>query len=347
VTAARAAHPTTTLARQLAGLPPHRILQLQGATADEITATMVLDNADLPAALTCRLRPAATQTDLVTALLGELESAAVEMFPTWLPDAADISMPGGAGLVAVRAAAVAHAHRTGQFAPFLSDLAAVALGGTSVARRRFTPEVRAVGLARVVADAFHRTRLVLLVNVPAGLSAPDQQVLAAGCGWLADHGWCGVWLTGAPLATVDWLATATLTASAADVRNAVAAWPAAVGTPHPRSAAEAALEAALATRSWSTGRRWNQTYQSHALRNPVRLDLLWPDERCIVEIDGPEHCEPVRFDADRRRDVQLQLDGHAVLRFTNARVLHDVNAVVTQIGQFILARRRETGKGTG
>jgi very-short-patch-repair endonuclease len=91
---------------------------------------------------------------------------------------------------------------------------------------------------------------------------------------------------------------------------------------------------------------WNHSYQSNALRNPVRLDLLWPAERCVVEIDGPEHCEPARFEADRRRDVQLQLDGYAVLRFTNARVRHDVEAVVDQIGKFIQARRREFLEGT-
>ena len=55
----------------------------------------------------------------------------------------------------------------------------------------------------------------------------------------------------------------------------------------------------------------------------------------FVEIDGPEHCRPARFEADRQRDVQLQLDGYAVLRFTNARINHDVGAVVHQIGTLI------------
>jgi very-short-patch-repair endonuclease len=71
------------------------------------------------------------------------------------------------------------------------------------------------------------------------------------------------------------------------------------------------------------------------------VDLLWPVERCVIEIDGPEHRDPLRFEADRQRDVQLQLDGYAVLRFTNARIKHDVHAVVRQIGEFLQARRRE------
>jgi len=71
----------------------------------------------------------------------------------------------------------------------------------------------------------------------------------------------------------------------------------------------------------------------------------WPAERCIVEIDGPEHRHALRFEADRQRDVQLHLDGYTVLRFTNARVRHDVAAVVRQIGTFIKTRRRESLEG--
>jgi very-short-patch-repair endonuclease len=117
------------------------------------------------------------------------------------------------------------------------------------------------------------------------------------------------------------------------------------GRPHPASTVEAALEAALARESWATGRRWNQDYRSNALTPPVRLDLLWSAERCVVEIDGPEHCRPDRYELDRRRDVQLTLDGYSVLRFTNARITHDVGAVVHQIGTFVRARRRDTAEG--
>jgi hypothetical protein len=278
-------------------------------------------------------------------VLDDLESAAISLFPAWLPSAEHIRAPGGAGLVAVRALAAVHASRSAHFGPLLSDLAAMALAGKATVLRRFPPEKRAVGLARVIADALHRDRLVQVVDVPFGLTPASEQVVAAGCGWLADHGRFGVWLTGAPLVSVDWLASVTLTAPPTGAVDVPFAQQGVVGAPHARSAAEAALEAALTTRPWAIGRRWNQTYESHVLRSPIRLDLLWPDEWCVVEIDGPEHCEPVRFDADRRRDVQLQLDGYAVLRFTNARVLHDVEAVVTQIGKFIDARRRESGKG--
>ncbi|MEV0713349.1 DUF559 domain-containing protein [Asanoa sp. NPDC050611] len=276
----------------------------------------------------------------------DIESAAIGLFPTWLPEAEHIREPGGAGLTTVRAVAAARARRSAHFGPFLGDLAAAALAGRATSRRRFPLEIRAVGLTRVMTDALHRDRLVLVIDVPAGLSAAAQHVVAAACEWIADRGRCGVWLTGAPLENIDWLASASLTEPSTGSAGARPAWPPVNGAPHPRSTAEAVLEAALAVRPWAAGRRWNQVHHFHPLRTPVRPDLLWVEERCVVEIDGREHCEPVRFEADRRRDVQLQLDGYAVLRFTNARVLYDVEAVVTQIGQFIEARRHELVKGT-
>jgi very-short-patch-repair endonuclease len=280
----------------------------------------------------------------VRGVLDDLESVAIELYPGWLPDAESIAAPGGAGLAAVRALALRRAAHSQHFGPFLGDLAAMALSGSRSSARRFPQEIRAAGLARVLADGFHRRRIVLLVQVPAGLRAAEEQALVAGSEWLAERASIGVWLTGAPVLGADWLATAaTLPAVAGS--TASAAHGDVVGNPHPRSTTEAALENALAGQEWATGRMWNQSYQSHALTAPVRLDLLWRAERCVVEIDGPEHCEPSRFDADRQRDVRLQLDGYAVLRFTNARVRHDVDAVVRQIGTFIQARRSDSLEG--
>jgi very-short-patch-repair endonuclease len=238
----------------------------------------------------------------------------------------------------------------------------------STARRarrptRFAPEVRIAGLARVLAASFGRSHLSILVNVPAGLSAVSEEVLVAGCEWLAHRGELGVWLTGAPLIAVDRVETMTVRLPPAvvslardlpepAVRRPPAArvartvtYPAVIGIPHPASIAEQALETALVSRDWATGRAWNQTYQSNLLTNPVRLDLLWRDERCVVEVDGPDHGAPLKYAADRQRDVQLQLDGYAVLRFTNAQVMTDTAAVINQIKRFLQNRRLETLEG--
>lgn len=320
-------------------VPTDRVVQLRNVGPGDVVRFAAYASADVPAVLIHHAMCLTSPVGFVRAALDDMEAASVSLFPAWLPGAGDIRQPGGAGVAAVRAMASALAARSTHFGPFLGDLAALALAGGPATSGRFTPEVRAAGLARVIADGFARRGMVLAVQVPDGMSGAQEHAVVAGAEWLAARGRLGVWLLGAPLTHVDWLPSGTVTGSAA-----APPWPVAddvIGKPHPASVAEAALEAALGAQHWAYGRQWNQSYQSHVLTNPVRVDLLWPAERCVVEIDGPEHRDPLRFEADRQRDVQLQLDGYAVLRFTNARIKHDVHAVVRQIGEFLQTRRRE------
>ncbi|MER6578470.1 DUF559 domain-containing protein [Nonomuraea sp. NPDC001023] len=154
--------------------------------------------------------------------------------------------------------------------------------------------------------------------------------------------------------TLNPLPAGPLPAAVPDAREAVplpatadrapaVAYPPVAGRPHPGSASERALEAALSARAWAEGRAWNQTYRPGPLDVPIRVDLVWERERCVVEIDGPDHRAPAKFAADRRRDVLLQLDGYAVLRFPDAQVMTDMDTVVRQIGQFLRNRRRAEG----
>ncbi|MEU8069153.1 DUF559 domain-containing protein [Micromonospora sp. NPDC048169] len=323
----------------LAGLPTDRVVALPGAHADTVAMTIAHDHAE-PAAVVHRPASAyAMPADFVHAALDRLEQVAVELLPAWLPETADGVRPDVSGLAAVRAAAAARSRRDRYPGSFLTDLAVFAVTGRRPSVTTLPLRVRAAALARLVAGAFGRRKVVLLVEPVHG----DAAVVAAGGGWLVQHGGPAVWLVGAGAAGLDGLPAfpAPPTVPAAPPAGHAPA----AGRPHPGSDAEKRLEAALAAQSWSAGRRWNQSYQSHRLAAPVRLDLLWPDERCVVEIDGPEHCRPVRFEADRQRDVQLQLDGYAVLRFTNARVIHDVGTVVAQIGTCLRARRRDLAEG--
>jgi len=172
--------------------------------------------------------------------------------------------------------------------------------------------------------------------VSDGVCDVASDAVVAGAEWLVSSGGPAVWLLGVRNERLP-----AVRLGIEPVKGSVAE----AGRPHPASAVEAAVEAALARESWATGRRWNQDYRSNALTPPVRLDLWWPAERCVVEIDGPEHCRPERYELDRRRDVRLTLDGYAVLRFTNARIVHDVGAVVHEIGTFVRGRRRDTAEG--
>jgi hypothetical protein len=341
-------------------LPIGRVVSLTGAAPAALALTLIPLPVDAPAVVIYRPRPSDNASEVAVGALIEMEAAALGLFPAWLPGAAGIGGPGGAGVDAVRALAMRSAPANAQFGPFLADLAERALRGLRGRPSRFALEVRAAGLAKVIARSYERSAAALLVDVPADLSAGEEQALVTACEWLARWGGLGVWLTGAALSTVDWLPSrrvqvpdSVVSIARAAGSGSVASWPAqpvltyppVAGRPHPASRAENALERALASLPWAAGRAWNQTYQARPLEPPVRLDLLWRVERCVVEIDGPEHLEPLRYEADRRRDRLLRQAGFAVDRFTNAQVTGDLSAVISHIEQLVTARRRAIVEG--
>lgn len=356
-----------------ADLPLGQVVRLD-ADADAVALALDPLPDDAPAVVTYFAAEERSVADLAASVLRELDRAAIALFPAWLPGAEGLREPSGVNVAAVRVLALRRASSSGHFAPFLAELAGRALtGGPS----RLAPEVRAAGLVRVLADSFGRERLAVLVRVPEGLGAVALEVLVAGCEWLSHRGRCGVWLTGAPLHDDDRVRTyaappgiplstdphdpsdathppspagstgvagpPVVAVPATAERAPAVAFPPVAGRPHPGSASEQALEAALATLPWAEGRAWNQTYRPHPLAVPIRVDLLWEKERCVVEIDGPDHRGPLKFAADRQRDVRLQLDGYAVLRFCDSQMLTDLDTVVHQIGQFLRNRRRSEG----
>ncbi|MDH2427257.1 DUF559 domain-containing protein [Sphaerisporangium sp. TRM90804] len=290
----------------------------------------------------------------MTAILDELEKAAIAAYPAWLPGAEHVTGPGGAGVGAVRALALRSASATRHFGPFLADLAETALTGRRPGRR-FDPSVRAAGLARVLADAFGHA--AVLLRIPEGLAPDEAESLAAACDWLAGHGGLTVLSAedGSPYAErprgmTAWPRTESV-APAGNVPTGPESKHSAeggvrspghppVGRPHPVSAVEQALEAALASCAWAHGREWNQTYRSGPLVNPIRVDLLWREERCAVEIDGPDHDRSRKYADDRDRDLRLERDGYSVLRITNTQVSIDIDGVLSQIERLVRGRRR-------
>jgi very-short-patch-repair endonuclease len=347
-----------TLADQLAAVPADRAVQLQGASVGAIALTLAESGLDLAPIVARRPIHRTTPGDFVGAALDELERVAVELLPAWLPEAANIDRPDLGGVAAIRMVAAAHAHRAHYSPELLTDLAVLAIAGEQDVRPQLPLRTRAVQLGRLVAEAFGRRQAVLLAEPADGLTAHDQDAIVAGAGWLAHNARMAVWLVGPlPVAEDQILRVRLHDIPRVHSHDAAVKLDAAVrldaaersvpptGKPHPASSVEQSLEAALARQGWAGGRQWNQSYQPDPLSPPIRLDLLWPVERCVVELDGPEHCHPVHFEADRQRDVQLQLDGYAVLRFTNARVMHDVGAVVHQIGTYIRGRRHDLLEG--
>ncbi|MFC3981931.1 DUF559 domain-containing protein [Streptosporangium jomthongense] len=311
--------------------------------------------------------PAVRET--VAEVLDALEKAVTGLYPAWLPEAADITGPGGLALPAVRELARRKVRGRRDLAAFLGDLAARSLAGGSLRlpHRPVPPETRAEGLAMAFAASFGRPHTVVLATIPEGLSPAREEALVAAAEWLTHRGHLGVCLTGAALTTVDRvpvlsslqeygpasplgpspaagssaspLAGSSMNGSTAVVESSVAGSSAVAGRPHPGSSVEAALERALSAHTWAAGRAWNQTYQPHPLVNPIKVDLIWQAERCVVELDGREHRSAEGLAKDHLRDERLIEDGYAVIRFTNERVLTDMPSVLRELKRFLHTHR--------
>ncbi|MEU4701990.1 endonuclease domain-containing protein [Nonomuraea dietziae] len=312
-----------------------------------------------PVVLTHAAAAPRRMSDLVAAVLRDMEDLAVRRFPQWLPGAEQIAGPGGAGVRAVRMLAVRLAAGDRHFGPFLADLAEAALSGRPCTAR-LPAEVRAAGLGRVLG-----TGSTIAVTPPRGMSGSEAEVLAAGCRWLERwsglHVRCGLQEPPPPAppnppATPPNPPPASPNPLAAHPEPSVVsrgtrvALPGASpglpearvtrGRPHHASRAEQRLESVLAGCAWAADREWNQGYHAHPLTNPIRPDLLWREARVIVEIDDDSHLRPEKFAADRQRDVRLQRDGFVVLRFTSHAVLSDPWSVAREIEDFVKRGKR-------
>jgi very-short-patch-repair endonuclease len=76
-----------------------------------------------------------------------------------------------------------------------------------------------------------------------------------------------------------------------------------------------------------------------------RVDLLWPDVRLVVEVDGYQyHGTREAFERDRRRDARLHSAGYVVIRFTARQIEHHPLAVLAELAQAIHAAQRATAR---
>ncbi|MEU4539256.1 DUF559 domain-containing protein [Streptosporangium sp. NPDC023825] len=348
-------------------LPVGRVLRLAGVNSsiDANVMELLLDPLPEtgPAIVTYTATDGNSASEVVESILRELETLAIGLFPAWLPEGEKLSGPGGGGVAAARILATRLASGTRHFGPFLADLAARAIqhGGPLVPGRRapigrsFPAESRAAGLARVIASTFGRESAALVIYVPEKPTSRGETVLVAGCEWLAHRSGMGIWFVGPELRRVE---TLHLEVPAAVRRLAgemtapplttTAGVPPIAGRPHAGSVVERTMEAALAECAWAHGRTWNQMYQS---RDPlfvmIRTDLMWAPEKCVVELDGPEHETFPQMERDRIRDRHLERDGFTVLRFTNQQVMNDLGAVLRHIEEFLRGRRLGMNEGAG
>jgi very-short-patch-repair endonuclease len=64
------------------------------------------------------------------------------------------------------------------------------------------------------------------------------------------------------------------------------------------------------------------------------VDFLWRSQRLVLEVDGYAfHHTRAAFEADRRRDAQLQDAGHRVVRTTWQQLTHEPVAVIARLSR--------------
>lgn len=85
---------------------------------------------------------------------------------------------------------------------------------------------------------------------------------------------------------------------------------------------------------WSdlkTFRRQGVAFRKQAPIGPFVVDFLRRKAMLVVEVDGEHHGEDRQWDHDAERDDWLREHGYTVLRYWNADVRRDPNAVVEAI----------------
>ena len=335
----------------LTHIPADQVVRLVGLTDAQLAVSLDPLPGHAPVIVRHPLpTDASSPHQVIDDMLHRLEAVALSLFPAWLPDAAVISESSDFDRRVVREIAHLNAANSSHFGPYLADMAEAALS-RGVPQRQFGPELRAKGLARIIANSYHRDGVVLLVGQGGPDTEDAQRRAAAACEWVAGHGGIGVWLTAGALPLVDRYPTWQLPvpgyvdalSAAGPAETPPLDYPPLAGRPHPASVAEQTLERGLARCAWATGRTWNQEYASDSLTPPIRVDLMWPAECCVVEIDGPDHRGMLKYAADRRRDNGLMLDGFAVLRFTNDEILDDPAQVLGVIQRMLGRKRPDEG----
>lgn len=341
------------------------MVRLTGASADDLLATIDDLPVTAPIVIGYRLTPDLDGSAFVDAVLADLRSVVIALFPSWLPGGDD-SVTGRSELDLAGALAIASrlSRASSNFGPFVADMVRRAFDDDS-ARETYAREVEVAGLVKLLLAGYLRRDIALLVSADPDLPPEHHRSIAHACEWLAGHGPMCVWLADDGLPTVDRFRTEDVGPLGADLLSTALLGTARVpsppsgpaagddpigtsrivapvidGRPAPHSESEQRLERHLRECDWAHGYRWNSTIDTGStLHQRIRADLTWPAAMVIVEIDGHDHRTSAKYAADRLRDNMLQRRGYLVLRYTNDQVLRDVGLIVSEL-QDVLDERR-------
>lgn len=266
--------------------------------------------------------------------------AAAGTFPLWLPGAEGITDATEASREAARRIAAFEARRSCLFGPFAEAMAVAALRDGPAARVHGFSDATTIRQCGQLLERAHPDAAGICLVLALPSSEPLGRDRELSLVWLAELGAFTMRIVGPGAGALERIPARHGPGGSAEAADPVPAYATPVsGRPSPLSVVENRLERYLAACDWSAGRRWNHTIAPGPLEPPLRVDLVWRDERVIVEIDGPEHAG-AKYADDRRRDRVLQSLGYAVLRFTNEEVGEDVARAAAEIGNFLQKTRK-------
>ncbi|TWS19119.1 DUF559 domain-containing protein [Tsukamurella asaccharolytica] len=321
---------------QLSDLPTSGVTRLRGTSVSALASAAERRGPQDPVVVFPGLTQPLPSSPgaIIEDVLAREVAVALEVFPAWLPDPALAPESGGV-LDRFAARELAHRHDGGPgIGTALGALATAALRPEAAGRFAELPAAdRRGALEYALTRSYRAPSVALAIDVDRPVAAHLGDALSAAAQWLA-RGESTVWLLGPGAAPLDRFPLVD-GPPVVDERDAgpsefsvglepLPVFPPVAGRPHPASAAEQHLESGLLGQAWAASRHWNYAVDLGPLAPPVRVDLVFPHARLVVEIDGPDHRGVDKYEADRRRDADLLLAGFRVLRLTNARILGDL-----------------------
>lgn len=336
--------------RALAGIPPSLLRLVLNETEPSADARRVLFTP---------LSPSHTAEALVDALAAFLADMALRLWPTWFTD---VSFAGYRDDTLGRLGADAILDRAVEEVPgVLRQWARLAVRRTLTGR---SPRLAGVPLATELAQlalAISRTGLVLVVD--ASQAVIHGEALVRALEWAAQASCIPIvalfqelppstppfdrLLYGAQVVAVDDENAIPLDNDPATTALDSEPWLAPVrGMPHPMSD----IEQRLARMLDADAELSSLFYFNHSVETKrgsrYCVDLVWPEGRLAVELDGYDHAVRRKFIDDRHRDYELTLTGFTVLRLANDEILQDFGRAVEKIRDIVrLCRLRARMEG--
>lgn len=313
------------------------------------------------------LAPQPSFTALIESLLDRLAQTLGGLWPAWFPGAADYDEASAIALAVIHGAADGQAAQLGVSTAWLRRAAGLAMADLPPR----TPELPEGGeirdLCAAIASASGAHRLVIVLD-PQGEEADFGPWIEGLCRWIVNHADVTVWVAKPAarwrtLALFRSIGSTAITSTATGSDQAIAdaerdSVPDAgirddsqpffggiMGRPSPNSPAEVALWRSLCKADWARGFSFNRIAP---VALAPKVDILWEQEKLVVEVDGDDHRAKPKYAQDRERDFALLQAGYLILRLTNEQVLSDLQLSLAKVKAILALRRNVTvSPGTG